>query len=76
MALRLLIVALVLASGFTLRLAWEELANPTTPALAQQPGSGPAAGTPVTGSNPDNPAGNPDLITVPAVGCDVSPGPR
>ncbi len=36
MALRLLIVALVLASGFTLRVAWEELANPTTPALAQE----------------------------------------
>ena len=35
MALRLLITALVLASGFTLRVAWEELANPTTPALAQ-----------------------------------------
>jgi len=36
MALRLLIVALVLASGFTLRVAWEELANPTTPAHAQE----------------------------------------
>jgi hypothetical protein len=36
MALRLLIAALVLASGFTLRVAWEELANPTTPALAQE----------------------------------------
>ncbi|MCA1848036.1 MAG: hypothetical protein LC704_03425 [Actinobacteria bacterium] len=35
MALRLFIVALVLASGFTLRVAWEELANPTTPAFAQ-----------------------------------------
>ena len=35
MALRLLIVALVLASGVTLRVAWEELANPTTPAFAQ-----------------------------------------
>ena len=34
-ALRLLIVALVLASGVTLRVAWEELANPTTPAFAQ-----------------------------------------
>jgi hypothetical protein len=74
MAPRLLIVALVLASGFTLRLAWEEMADPTTPALAQQPGSGPPAGTPATGTNPDNPAGNPDLITIPAVGCDVSPG--
>jgi hypothetical protein len=74
MALRLLIVALVLASGFTLRLAWEEMADPSTPALAQQPGSGPPAGTPATGTNPDNPAGNPDLITIPAAGCDVSPG--
>jgi hypothetical protein len=35
MALRLFIIALVLASGFTLRVAWEELANPTTPAFAQ-----------------------------------------
>ena len=35
MALRLLIVALVLASGSTLRVAWEELADPTTPAYAQ-----------------------------------------
>jgi hypothetical protein len=34
-ALRLFIVALVLASGVTLRVAWEELANPTTPAFAQ-----------------------------------------
>jgi hypothetical protein len=74
MALRLLIVALVLTSGFTLRMAWEELADPTTPAMAQQTGSGPPAGTPATGTNPDNPAGNPDLITIPAVGCDVSPG--
>ncbi len=36
MALRLMLAALVLASGFTLRVAWEELANPTTPALAQE----------------------------------------
>ncbi len=36
MALRLFIIALVLASGFTLRVAWEELANPTTPAFAQE----------------------------------------
>jgi len=34
-SLRLFIVALVLASGVTLRVAWEELANPTTPAFAQ-----------------------------------------
>ena len=74
MALKLLIAALVLASGFILRVAWEELADPTTPAQAQQPGSGPPAGTPATGTNPDNPAGNPDLITIPAAGCDVSQG--
>jgi hypothetical protein len=36
MALRLLLAALVLASGFTLRVAWEELAHPTNPALAQE----------------------------------------
>jgi hypothetical protein len=35
MALRLLIVALVLAGGFALRTAWEELADPSTPAFAQ-----------------------------------------
>jgi hypothetical protein len=33
--IRLFIVALVLASGFTLRVAWEELANPSAPAFAQ-----------------------------------------
>jgi hypothetical protein len=35
MAIRLLIVALVIASGVTLRVAWEELADPSTPAYAQ-----------------------------------------
>ncbi len=35
MALRMFIVALVLLSGFSLRMAWEELADPTTPAFAQ-----------------------------------------
>jgi len=74
MAPRLLTVALVLASGFTLRVSWEQLADPTVPAQAQQAGSGVPAGTPATGSNPDNPAGNPDLITIPAAGCDVTPG--
>jgi hypothetical protein len=34
-ALRMFIVALVLAGGFTLRVAWQELASPTTPAYAQ-----------------------------------------
>ena len=36
MALRILLATLVLASGFTLRVAWEELAHPTNPALAQE----------------------------------------
>ena len=36
MVIRLFVVALVLVSGFTLRVAWEELANPSTPALAQE----------------------------------------
>ena len=31
----LVLAALVLASGFVLRVAWEELAHPKTPALAQ-----------------------------------------
>ena len=36
MALRILVgVALVLTSGFILRMAWEEIANPATPAQAQ-----------------------------------------
>ena len=35
MVLRMLIVALVLAGSFTLRMAWEKLADPTTPAFAQ-----------------------------------------
>jgi hypothetical protein len=44
------------------------------PAIAQDTGSGPPAGTPARGSNPDNPAGNPDLITIPAENCRVSEG--
>jgi len=36
MALRLLMLALVLASGLTLRVAWEELTHPDTPAHAQE----------------------------------------
>lgn len=35
MVLRMFVVALVLASGFTLRVAWEQLTDPITPALAQ-----------------------------------------
>jgi hypothetical protein len=44
------------------------------PAIAQDTGAGPPAGTPATGSNPDNPAGNPDLITIPAQGCRIAEG--
>ena len=33
--IRLALVALVLAAGFTLRLSWEQLTDPSTPALAQ-----------------------------------------
>jgi hypothetical protein len=36
MALRMLVAALVLAGGFTLLTAWKELADPTTPAQAQE----------------------------------------
>ena len=36
MALRIFIAALVLASGFTLRATWEQLADPSTPAIAQE----------------------------------------
>ena len=35
MALRILIVVAVIASGFTLRAAFDQLANPSTPAMAQ-----------------------------------------
>jgi hypothetical protein len=35
MALRVLIVVAVIASGITLRVAWDDLANPSTPAMAQ-----------------------------------------
>jgi outer membrane biosynthesis protein TonB len=36
MALRMIVAALVLAGGFTLLMAWKELADPTTPAQAQE----------------------------------------
>ena|SRR5919205_640775 len=36
MALRIFIVVAVIASGFTLRAAWDDLADPSTPAMAQQ----------------------------------------
>jgi hypothetical protein len=35
MAVRIVIVVLVIVSGFTLRVAWDQLANPSTPAMAQ-----------------------------------------
>src|SRR5919205_881312 len=35
MALRIFIVVAVIASGFTLRAAWDDLADPSTPAMAQ-----------------------------------------
>ncbi len=35
MAMRLFIVVLVLVSGVTLRVAWDDLADPSTPAMAQ-----------------------------------------
>jgi hypothetical protein len=47
----------------------------TAPAQGQQPsGSGLPVGTQAIGSNPDYPAGNPDLITIPATNCRVSEG--
>jgi hypothetical protein len=36
----LVLAALVFASGFTLRVAWEQLAHPTTPAQAQSVAEG------------------------------------
>ncbi|MDQ5828139.1 MAG: hypothetical protein M3441_28845 [Chloroflexota bacterium] len=44
------------------------------PAIAQDTGAGPPAGTPVTASNPDNPSSPPDLVTISAQGCRVSEG--
>jgi hypothetical protein len=44
------------------------------PAIAQDNGSGPPAGTPATGSNPDSPSSPPDLVTISAQGCRVSEG--
>src|SRR3712207_6102391 len=50
------------------------LALLVVPAIAQDTGAGPPEGTPARGSNPDNPAGNPDLITIRARGCTVAEG--
>jgi hypothetical protein len=44
------------------------------PAVAQDDGSGPPAGTPAPGSNPDSPSSPPDLVTIQAEGCTVSEG--
>lgn len=44
------------------------------PAIAQDSGSGPPAGTPVTASNPDNPSSPPNLFVISATGCTVSEG--
>ena len=46
MTLRMLVVALVLACGFTLLMAWKELADPTTPAQAQEETTTPEPTTP------------------------------
>jgi hypothetical protein len=42
------------------------------PAIAQDAGSGPPAGTPAPGSNPDSPSSPPDLVTIQAEDCRVS----
>ena len=44
------------------------------PAIAQDTGTGPPAGTPATGSNPDSPSSPPDLVTISAQACRVSEG--
>jgi hypothetical protein len=44
------------------------------PAIAQDTGAGPPAGTPVTASNPESPSSPPNLFVIPARGCRVSDG--
>ncbi len=44
------------------------------PAIAQDTGAGPPAGTPVTASNPESPNSPPNLFVIPARGCTVSEG--
>ena len=44
------------------------------PAVAQDAGAGPPAGTPAPGSNPDSPSSPPNLITIQAGGCQVAEG--
>jgi hypothetical protein len=74
MALRMLVIALlVLGSGFILRMAWEEVAEPTTLAQAQQPSSGPPADTPAPGTDTNGDTTR-DIATIAANNCRVSPG--
>ena len=44
------------------------------PAIAQDTGAGPPAGTPVTASNPESPSSPPNLFVIPARDCRVSEG--
>ena len=44
------------------------------PAIAQDAGAGPPAGTRVTSSNPENPVSPPNLFVIPARGCTVAEG--
>ena len=44
------------------------------PAIAQDNGAGPTAGTPAPGTNPDSPDSPPDLVTISAQNCRVSEG--
>lgn len=53
------LVSLCIASLFVLGLF-------VVPVLAQDDGSGPPAGTPAKGTNPDSPSSPPDLITIAA----------
>jgi hypothetical protein len=61
------LVSLCIASLFVLGLF-------VVPVLAQDDGSGPRAGTPAKGTNPDIPSSPPDLITIAARDCRVSEG--
>jgi hypothetical protein len=69
----LVLAALVFASGFILRMAWEEVTEPTTFAQAQQPSSGPPADTPAPGTDTNGDTSL-DIATIAANNCRVSPG--
>jgi hypothetical protein len=69
----LVLAALVFASGFILRMAWEEVAEPTALAQAQQPSSGPPADTPAPGTDTNGDTTR-DIATIAANNCRVSPG--